>query len=84
MDNMCHNAKKDPKTHERTCALSASRQKSGFVVVAADGKVYTLDAKGNTEAVKALKASTKKDALQVSVSGDVSGTAIKVASLKLQ
>ncbi|HXP88938.1 MAG TPA: hypothetical protein VN841_29730 [Bryobacteraceae bacterium] len=83
MDKMCSSAKKDAKTHERTCALSPACQKSGFVVATSDGKVLELDTKGNDQAVKALKASKKKDDLRVTVNGDVSGAVIKVASLKL-
>jgi hypothetical protein len=83
MDKACNTAKKDAKTHERSCALMPPCQKSGYVVVTPEGKVLTLDAKGNDEALKALKASTKKDDLRVTVTGDVSGDSIKVASLKL-
>jgi hypothetical protein len=81
VDKMC--SKKDPKTHERECALSSSCAKSGFVVVTSDGKLISLDDKGNQQAIKALKASKKKDDLRVTVTGDVSGDSIKVASLKL-
>jgi hypothetical protein len=81
VDKMC--SKKDPKSHDRECALSPACQKSGFVVVTADGKLISLDDKGNQEAIKALKASKKKDDLRVTVTGDVSGDSIKVASLKL-
>jgi hypothetical protein len=81
VDKMC--SKKDPKTHERECALTPSCQKSGFVVVTPDGKLLSLDDKGNAEAIKALKVSKKADDLKVTVTGDVSGDSIKVASLKL-
>ena len=82
IDKMC--SKKDPKTHETECALSPACQKSGYAVVTADGKLLSLDAKGNQEAVKALKATKKQDDLRVTVNGDVSGDSIKVTSLKLQ
>jgi hypothetical protein len=84
MDKMCSNAKKDGKTHTTECALSPNCQKSGFVVVTKDGKALALDAKGNAEALKALKATKKTDNLMVTVDGDVSADSIKVTSLKLQ
>ena len=63
---------------------SPACQKSGYAVVTADGKLLSLDAKGNQEAIKALKATKKQDDLRVTVNGDVSGDSIKVTSLKLQ
>ena len=84
MDKMCATAKKDAKTHERSCALTPNCQKSGFGVVTADGKYLTFDEKGNAEALKALQASKKTDDLKVSVTGDVTGDSIKVTTLKLQ
>jgi hypothetical protein len=85
IDKMCSASKKDnPKSHDRECALSEACQKSGYVVITSDGKLLTLDDKGNQQAIKALKASKKKDDLRVTVTGDVNGDSIKVASLKLQ
>jgi hypothetical protein len=46
-------------------------------------QVLTLDDAGNTKAVAALKKSKKKDNLKVTVTGNVKGDTIKVASLKL-
>lgn len=83
MDKMCSSAKKDPKTHARSCALSPACQKSGYVVVTADGKTLALDPKGNEDAIRVLTASKKKDDLKVIVNGDVGGDTIKVVSLKL-
>ena len=81
IDKLC--SKKDAKTHTLQCALMDACQRSGYVVVTADGKMLSFDAKGNEEAIKALKALKKKDDIHVTVNGDVSGDSIKVASLKL-
>ncbi len=71
------------KAHTKECAMMPDCQKSGYAVITSDGKVLAFDDAGNKEAVKALKASKKKDDLKVKVSGDVAGDKIKVASLKL-
>ena len=71
------------KAHDVDCALMDDCVKSGYGVLTADGKFITFDAAGNKRAVAALKASKKKTDLQVTVTGDVAGDSIKVASLKL-
>ena len=48
-----------------------------------EGKVLKFDAAGNKQAVAALKATTKKDDLTVTVEGTVSGENIAVQSLKI-
>jgi len=83
MDKMCADAKKDGSAHTRECALMPACVKSGYTVVTADGKVLTLDDKGNQEALKVLNATKKTDGLKVTVKGDIKGDSIKVASLKL-
>ena len=89
MDKMC-SAKADKggqsaaTMHERSCALMPPCQKSGYGVFTADNKFLTFDEAGNAQAMKALQASTKKDDLKVTITGDVQGDTIKVASLKLQ
>lgn len=81
IDKLC--SKKDPKTHTLECALMDACQKSGYAVVTADGKLLSFDAKGNEQAIKALKATKMKDNIKVSVTGNVDGDAIKVSKLKL-
>jgi hypothetical protein len=70
--------------HDRQCALMPPCQKSGYGVFTADNRFIMLDEAGNAQALKALQASKKKNDLKVTVSGDVQGDTIKVASLKLQ
>lgn len=88
MDKMCSmKAMKDgqpaAQMHTRECALMPDCQKSGYGVFTADAKFINLDAAGNAKALAALKASKKKEGLNVRVTGKVSNDTIKVASLKL-
>lgn len=71
------------KGHDAGCALMDDCLKSGYGVLTADGKYLTLDPAGNQRAVAALKASQKKTDLQVTVTGEVAGDSIKVATLKM-
>jgi hypothetical protein len=69
--------------HTRDCALMPPCLKSGFGVVTSDGTFHPLDAEGNKKAEAALKASTKKDDLRVTVTGEHKGDTFQVSSLKL-
>jgi len=69
--------------HDRTCNLTPNCTKSGWGVYTADGKYIALDSAGNALALKALQASTKKNDMKVTVTGDVQGDTIKVTDLKL-
>jgi hypothetical protein len=81
VDNACSAKVKDsPDSHTRDCALKCSD--SGYAVVTSTGTLLKLDAKGNENAIAALKASSKADHLRVTVSGDLDGGTIKVKSLK--
>ena len=71
------------KAHDAGCALMDECASSGYGVLTADGKYIALDAAGNKRAMAALKATKKKTDLQVTVTGDVTGDSVKVASLKL-
>jgi len=89
MDKMCSakavsGGQKAAQEHTLQCALMPPCQQSGYGVFTADNKFLTFDSAGNEKALTALKASTKKDDIQVTVTGDVSGDTIKVASLKLR
>ncbi len=87
MDKMCSsNALKDPafaSKHDTKCALQPPCTASGYGVFTSDNKFLTFDKAGNAKALAALKATKKTDNLMVTVNGDVSGSTIKVASLKL-
>jgi hypothetical protein len=69
--------------HTRECNLMPDCVKAGFGVLTADGKFITLDPAGNKMAVGALKASKLKDSIRVKVTGEQTGDAMKVASLKI-
>jgi lipopolysaccharide export system protein LptA len=87
VDNMCQMKMKTDQgalaKHSRDCALMDSCIKSGYAVVTADGMVYTLDAKGNEQAVAALKASKQTDNLKVTISGSTKNGMVMVSSLML-
>ena len=88
IDKMCSSkALKDASfaaKHDTQCALAPPCMKSGYGVFTADGKYITFDDAGNAKAMAALKATKKTDDLKVMVMGDVTGSTMKVASLKLQ
>jgi hypothetical protein len=88
MDKMCSakavsGGQSVATAHDRDCALMPPCQQSGYGVFTEDGKFLAFDGGGNTKALAALKKSKKKDDLKVTVTGDVQGDTIKVASLKL-
>ena len=89
MDKMCsakavQGGQKAATDHTRQCALMPPCQQSGYGVFTSDNRYLTFDEGGNAKALAALKGSSKKDNLQVTVTGDVQGDTIKVATLKLQ
>ena len=89
MDKMCSlsavkEGQKFAMSHDTKCALSPDCAKSGYGVFTSDGKFMTFDAAGNAKAAAALKATKKADNLMVTVDGDVTGSTINVASLKLK
>jgi len=88
MDKMCSakaatGGQTAAKGHERSCAMMPPCEKSGYGVFSADNRFLTFSPSGNVMAAKALKDSTKKDDLTVTVSGAIKGQTIDVASLKL-
>ncbi len=70
-------------SHNKDCALMDGCAQSGFGVVTADNRFLAFDKEGSKKAAAALEASNKSDNLRVKVSGDVTGDAIKVASIKI-
>lgn len=82
VDTMCSaKVKANPEKHTAKCALKCAD--SGFGIVTSDGAYLKFDETGNTKAVAALKATKKTDNLRVTVSGELSGDTIKVASLSM-
>lgn len=79
MDAMCKG--KEPAAHTRKCALGCA--KSGFGLVLADGKFVKFDEAGNTQALAALKASSREKDLKATVDGTLDGDTIKVTSIQL-
>lgn len=74
---------KAAQAHTRMCGLMPDCVKAGYGVLTADGKFITFDAAGNRRAAAALKASTKKDDIRVSVTGDQSGDTMKVSTIRI-
>jgi hypothetical protein len=87
VDNMCQMKMKTDQgalaKHTRGCALMDGCIKSGYALVTADGMVYKLDAKGNDQAVAALKASTQDANLKVTITGMTKDGMLSVSSLML-
>lgn len=79
--NCVEKVKADPDKHETSCLIMCS--KSGYGVLTSDGTWVKFDAKGNEEALKALKATTKENGIRVTVTGERAGDMIKVATLKI-
>ncbi len=82
VDEMCHDqVKGKADSHPASCALKCAS--SGYGIFTSDGKWLKLDAKGNEEAVAALKKTTKKDHVRANVEGTQKGDTIQVASLSI-
>ena len=79
--NCVEKVKADPDKHETSCLIACA--KGGYGIVTSDGNWVKLDKKGNTEALKALKATTKTSAIRVTVNGELSGDTIKVQSITI-
>jgi hypothetical protein len=81
VDTMCASKVMDnPDAHTKKCALQC--QKKGYGIFA-DGMLLKFDEAGNEKALAALKATDRTDHLRVTVSGDLDGDTIKVASLEM-
>jgi hypothetical protein len=78
-----NNDQKAAAGHTKECALMPNCAGSGFGVLTADGKFITLDDAGNKKAEAALKASKKADNIKVQVTGDQSGSSMKVTAIKI-
>ena len=82
VDHSCVNkVKANPDKHKTSCLLMCSD--SGYGVLTADGTWLKFDAKGNEEALKALKATEKKAGIRVTVTGDRQGDEIKVTEVTI-
>ncbi|HEY1435478.1 MAG TPA: hypothetical protein VGG65_08890 [Thermoanaerobaculia bacterium] len=84
LDTMCsakEQVKKDPDAHPTSCALQCA--KSGFGIVASDGKYLKFDQAGNDQVMAALKSTKKTDHLRVNVDGELKGDTIAVKSVTL-
>ena len=73
--------KADPDKHATSCLLMCAS--SGYGIYTSAGTWVKLDKKGNEEALAALKATKKTDAIRVTVTGEKEGDTIKVATLQL-
>ena len=79
IDAMCQD--KDLPSHTTKCALQCSA--SGYGLMAA-GKFLKFDAAGNAKALAVLKATSKQNDLQATISGTLDGETLHVDSIDLQ
>lgn len=68
-------------THTRSCALAC--ESTGYGILTSDGTFLKFDKDGSQKALDELKASTKKDHLRATVTGELEGSTLKVQSIKL-
>lgn len=68
-------------THTRSCALAC--ESSGYGILTSDGTFLKFDKAGSQKVLDELKASTTKDHLRATVSGELEGNTLKVQSIKL-
>jgi hypothetical protein len=73
--------KADPDKYTTSCLLMCAG--TGYGIFTSDGTWVKLDKKGNEEALAALKATKKTDAIRVTVTGEREGDMIKVSSLTI-
>jgi hypothetical protein len=82
VDAMCADGvKANPDRHTTDCAIHCAG--SGLGLLTADGTFLKFDDAGTKQALAVMKATTKKDHLRATVTGERAGTTIKVQSLKL-
>ncbi len=71
----------NPDAHTRDCALQCA--KSGYGILAADGKYLKFDADGSAQALGLLKGSDRKDHLRVNLTGTLAGETITVQTIEM-
>lgn len=82
IDTLCLTKFKDkPDEHTTQCALQCV--KGGYGLITADGTYLKFDDAGNEKTVAALKATKRKDHLRATVTGEMDGETIKVASIAI-
>jgi hypothetical protein len=82
IDTLCLTKfKANPDDHPRECALQCV--KGGYGLITEEGAYLKFDEAGNRLVLAALKASTKKDHLRATVTGERDGETIKVRSVRL-
>ncbi|MCC6343249.1 MAG: hypothetical protein IT166_13675 [Bryobacterales bacterium] len=68
-------------THTRNCALAC--ESSGYGILTADGTFLKFDKAGNEKVLGELKASSKKDHIRATVTGEMKGNTLDVKTVKL-
>ncbi len=82
VDAMCADKiKSDPDAHPVMCSLHCGS--AGMGLLTSDGTFLKLDDAGTKQALAALKATKKKDHVRATVTGERSGSSVKVQTLKL-
>ena len=79
--NCSGKVKADPDAHTRECALQCA--KSGYGIVAGDGKYLKLDADGSKQAYDLIKAADRKDHLRVNLTGTLAGETVTVQKIEM-
>ena len=69
--------------HDKGCLQMGVCVKSGYSIVTADGKAFTLDTKGNAMAAAEVKKSTRKTDFKATVTGLVKGETIAATSITI-
>jgi hypothetical protein len=83
MDTMCAANKIDQaSSHTAQCMKDCA--KSGYGLVTKDGKYLKFNEGGNAKALTALKADNREANLQVKVTGELTGSVIRVESIEMQ
>jgi hypothetical protein len=67
--------------HTVSCAVACAS--SGYGILTSDGTFLAFDKDGSQKALDALKATTKKDHIRATVTGEMDGKTIKVESISL-
>ena len=82
IDAACYSKnQKSPADSKETCGASAST--TSFAIQTADGKVYSLDATGNSKAATALRGNPDNKSPEATVSGSMEGQTVKVESISV-
>jgi hypothetical protein len=90
VDAACHDKSQnaqppaDTKQSATLASCAASASTTSFAIQTADGKIYNLDATGNSKAATALRGNPDNKAPIATVSGSMEGQTVRVDSISVQ